>query len=239
MSELLIVRHGQATVGVGNYDQLSERGWEQSRRLGAWLRAHHPEGFAHVVTGDMQRHKQTLEAIGEAYADAGQALCASRVHAALNEFDHDAVLTAFRKLKADHPAAGPLSFDRNADPRALFRALRAGLLAWSEGALEAELEEGWTAFSDRVARGADELRALPDSGASGAPTLVVTSGGVIAQLARRALDLTPAATVSLNLSIRNSALSEFRPIDDGMAVLSWNTLPHLAAREDRALWTHY
>ena len=236
MSELLVVRHGQATVGGDDYDQLSERGWEQSRRLGAWLAAHHPEGFAHVVTGDMRRHKQTLEAIGEAYHAAGRPLCAPCVHGTLNEFDHGAVLAAFRKLKADHPAAGPLNFDRSADSRALFRALRAGLLAWSEGALEAELAEGWHAFSTRVSQGADELRALAGTGA---PTLVVTSGGVIAQLARRALDLSPAATVSLNLSIRNSAISEFRPLDDGMAVLSWNTLPHLAGHADRPLWTHY
>jgi len=235
-NELLVVRHGQATVGGGDYDQLSERGREQSRRLGAWLAAHYPDGFAHVVTGGMRRHKQTLEEIGAAYAAEGRALCAPRVHEALNEFDHSAVLAAFRRLNAGHPAAGAIDFDRKADPRALFRALRAGLLAWCEGALESELAEGWGAFSARVARGADELRALPEAET---PTLVVTSGGVIAQLARRALDLSPAATVSLNLSIRNSALSEFRPLDDGMAVLSWNTLPHLAAREDRALWTHY
>jgi len=236
VSELLVVRHGQATVGVGDYDQLSERGWVQSRRLGAWLLAHHPEGFAHVVTGEMRRHRQTLDAIAEAYDAAGTPLRAPRVHGTLNEFDHDAVLQAFQKLRADHPAAGALNFDRGADPRALFRALRAGLLAWSAGELEEELAEGWTAFSSRVAQGADEIRTLADQGA---PTLVVTSGGVIAQLARRALGLTPAATVNLNLTIRNSALSEFRSLDGALGILSWNTLPHLSDAADRALWTHY
>jgi broad specificity phosphatase PhoE len=236
VSELLIVRHGQATVGVGDYDQLSERGWEQSRRLGAWLLAHHPDGFAHVVTGEMRRHKETLAAIHEAYEQAGRALCAPRVHGALNEFDHDAGAAGVPQAQGGSPAAGPLDFDRKADPRALFRALRAGLLAWSEGELEEELAEGWTAFSARVAQGAEELRALADPGA---PTLVVTSGGVIAQLARRALGLTPAATVNLNLTIRNSALSEFRSFDGTLGILSWNTLPHLAGAADRALWTHY
>ena len=37
MSELIIVRHGQASFLSGNYDQLSERGALQSQRLGTWL----------------------------------------------------------------------------------------------------------------------------------------------------------------------------------------------------------
>ena len=34
---LLLVRHGQASFGAADYDQLSGRGVEQSRRLGDWL----------------------------------------------------------------------------------------------------------------------------------------------------------------------------------------------------------
>ena len=34
---LLLVRHGQASFGAADYDQLSDRGVEQSRRLGQWL----------------------------------------------------------------------------------------------------------------------------------------------------------------------------------------------------------
>jgi broad specificity phosphatase PhoE len=235
VSELLIVRHGQATVGTGHYDKLSERGWEQSRRLGVWLAAHHPEGFAHVVVGGMRRHRETLEAIGEAYTRAGRDLAAATTERALDEFDHQAVLLAYRRLGIGGPAPFE-GVDPRADPRAVYRLLRSALLAWSEGALESDLSEGWTAFSERVAHGAERLRELARDST---PTLVVTSGGVIAQLARRALGLTPAATVTLNLALRNSALSEFRSFDEALGLQSWNTLPHLASSQDRELWTYY
>ena len=34
MGTLYLVRHGQASFGADNYDQLSALGWRQSRRLG-------------------------------------------------------------------------------------------------------------------------------------------------------------------------------------------------------------
>ena len=34
---VLAIRHGQASFGAENYDQLSERGAVQSQRLGTWL----------------------------------------------------------------------------------------------------------------------------------------------------------------------------------------------------------
>ena len=39
MGTLYLVRHGQASFGAANYDQLSPRGLEQSQRLGAYWRA--------------------------------------------------------------------------------------------------------------------------------------------------------------------------------------------------------
>jgi len=42
--------------------------------------------------------------------------------------------------------------------------------------------------------------------------------------------------VQLNLSLRNSALSEFHAGPDGLRLASWNALPHLA--DARELWTY-
>jgi broad specificity phosphatase PhoE len=69
--------------------------------------------------------------------------------------------------------------------------------------------------------------------------LVVTSGGVMAQLAQLALDVPNERAVQLNLSIRNSALAEFHAGADGLKLEAWNAVPHLAAAEHRELWTHY
>ena len=90
MGILLLVRHGQASWGAENYDQLSEIGWEQGRILGRALaeRGIQPDL---VVSGGMQRHQETcagvLESLGgrEVLIDPGW-----------NEFDH---VEVFRKIE--------------------------------------------------------------------------------------------------------------------------------------------
>ena len=54
-----MVRHGQASLFADNYDQLSQKGYQQATTLG-----HHfkEEGiyFDHAFVGPLQRHHQTL-----------------------------------------------------------------------------------------------------------------------------------------------------------------------------------
>ena len=59
---LLLVRHGQASFGKTDYDNLSERGHEQAYLLGQSLAARgiQPD---RVVCGSMKRHRQTLAEI--------------------------------------------------------------------------------------------------------------------------------------------------------------------------------
>lgn len=59
---LLLVRHGQASFGKTDYDNLSERGHEQAYLLGKSLAARgvRPD---RVVCGTMKRHRQTLAEI--------------------------------------------------------------------------------------------------------------------------------------------------------------------------------
>jgi broad specificity phosphatase PhoE len=236
MGELLIVRHGQASFGSADYDRLSERGRLQAKRLATWLLAHYPQGFPAVVRGDMERHRETLEEVERAFADQGIELPPAQTLADLNEFDHRSVLEAFATAHPDHETAIAAEHGRSRDPLALFGFLRAGMLRWASGALDERLAEGWGGFCDRIEAGVCALTRIADERN---PVLVVTSGGVMAQLARVAMALSPSAAVELNLTIRNCAISEFRTTPEGLRMASWNTLPHLSASEDRALWTYY
>jgi hypothetical protein len=67
--------------------------------------------------------------------------------------------------------------------------------------------------------------------------LVLTSGGVAARLAQAALGASDAAAIDLNLSLRNSGLAEFHRLERGLALGSWNAVPHL--HDARELWTYY
>lgn len=225
---LLLVRHGQASYGAADYDQLSERGWEQSRRLGHWL-ARGGHRFRTVVVGGMRRHRQTAEAVAEGFAAAGLDLPEAHEDPGFAEFDHQAVFGAWLDANATHPVAVA---SRSGQPRDVAAMLQAALMAWANDELPG-LPESWSAFGARVHAASERLMALAGEGEA----LVLSSGGVISRLAQIALEVPVHRAVELNLALRNSALSEFHPHGERLRLGSWNALPHLHG--ERALWTYY
>jgi broad specificity phosphatase PhoE len=225
---LLLVRHGQASYGAADYDNLSERGQLQSRRLGDWL-ARGGHRFEAVVVGGMRRHRQTAEGVAEAFAAQGEPLPEPVADEGFAEFDHQAVFGAYVARDPEHPIAVA---SRSGHPRDVAPMLRAALLAWAHDELPG-LPESWAAFGARVQSAGERLEAL----AGDREVLVLSSGGVISRLAQIALDVPVTRAVELNLSLRNTALSEFHPQGGRLRMNSWNALPHLhGARE---LWTDY
>ncbi|MGZ7244367.1 histidine phosphatase family protein, partial [Streptococcus pyogenes] len=68
MGNLYLVRHGQASFGAADYDQLSELGHQQCRHLGAYWREC-GQHFDAVFTGTLRRHAQSLAGIAEGYGN--------------------------------------------------------------------------------------------------------------------------------------------------------------------------
>src|SRR3954447_5496055 len=64
MGTLYLVRHGQASFGAADYDNLSELGHRQAVRLGEYWRERGMR-FDAVITGTLKRHKQTWEGIAQ------------------------------------------------------------------------------------------------------------------------------------------------------------------------------
>ena len=63
MGTLYLVRHGQASFGADNYDQLSALGQRQCQRLGEYFGAK-GRRFSAAITGTLARQTQSLDAIG-------------------------------------------------------------------------------------------------------------------------------------------------------------------------------
>ena len=91
MATIYLIRHGQASFGKENYDQLSPRGWEQGRVLGRWLAGKVTPNA--VFGGNMERHRETVEAIASGYGDA---LPDMQAVDGFNEFDHTQVVERLR-----------------------------------------------------------------------------------------------------------------------------------------------
>ena len=223
---LLLVRHGQASAGTDDYDRLSERGREQCLRLGQWLAAS-GQRFDAIVVGGMTRHRQSFEQVQAAYANAGIDLPDPETDRGLDEFDHHAVFDGFSESQPHHPS---IAASREGGLPALGAMIHAALSAWAEDAIPG-VPERWNEFGARVAEAGKRL--APRRG----HVLVLSSGGVLSRLAQDSLGASTRSAVDLNLSLRNSGLCEFHARPYGLALGSWNALPHL--HDARELWTHY
>ena len=224
---LLLVRHGQASAGSADYDQLSERGAQQCLRLGNWL-ATTGHRFDAVVIGNMRRHRQSFEAVRAAYGAHELPLPVAEADPGLDEFDHHAVFDGFALAQPAHPA---VLGGKQGGLLALGALIHAALSAWSEDRIDG-VPETWKAFGERVHQASGRLASRGNQN-----LLVLTSGGVISRLAQAALGASDRTAVDLNLSLRNSGLCEFHSRPYGLALGSWNALPHL--HDSRDLWTYY
>jgi len=217
MGTLHLVRHGQASFGSADYDQLSELGRRQALRLGAYW-AERGQRIDAVITGSLRRHAQTWAAIAEG---AGLSLT-PLVLPGLNEYDADAVIRCVHP----QPLPRPDSAERY---RQHFRLLRDGLAQWMAGTVS---PQGMPMHAEFV-RGVADALDLVRQRHHGQNVLIVSSGGPIATAVGEVLALSPEATIGLNLRIRNCALTEFEFTPKRHHLLTYNTLPHLDAPEYR------
>ena len=84
MSELLLVRHGQARLFTEDYDRLSDLGIQQAAALGQFWIAQgvRPDS---VWTGTMIRQIRTAEAVGDIFLNHGEHWPEPTVSENLNE----------------------------------------------------------------------------------------------------------------------------------------------------------
>jgi len=214
MGTLYLVRHGQASFGADDYDQLSDLGRRQSVRLGQYLRERFGEQlrFDAVLTGTLRRQQQTWQGIAEG---AGLHDTPRLEWPGLNEYDSHAVIHAI------HPEPLPQA-DTPELYRAHFRILRDGLGAWMRGDTQ---PAGMPSYADWVAGivGAlDHVRRQCTGDA-----LIVSSGGPISTAVGHLLGTSADTTIELNLRYRNSAVTELAFNPKRHALVTYNTLPHL------------
>ena len=211
MGKLYLVRHGQASFGAADYDQLSALGEQQSRRLGQWFLARSIR-FDAVFTGTLRRHAQTLAGIEQGMHARHEA----QALPGLNEYDSEAVVHAI------HP--GPIAApDTPEQVRQHFRLLRDGLRQWMAGATQ---PEGMTTHAGFVAGVVSVLDLVRREHVDGS-VLIVSSGGPIASAIGHMLGLAAEPTIELNMHIRNSAVSEVKVGPQRHTLITFNTLPHL------------
>jgi broad specificity phosphatase PhoE len=229
LSSLYLIRHGQAGTRR-DYDALSDLGRRQAYLLGQYLAAQKVE-FRALITGCLNRQRQTALEVWRAYRAAGVSTPDITFDPNWNEFDMTAVFSEFAPLlsgadpvfKADYEDLLQKLEDENSPLHHAWtecdtRAMR----AWMEAQYPCRTES-WKAFCARVLKGRESLRDCQ----SGDAVAIFTSAAPIAIWVATALGLSNGNVMRLAGVMYNSALTTLRLRNDDLMLFSFNSVPHL------------
>lgn len=226
MAVIRLIRHGQASFGLGEYDKLSELGQLQSETLGRSLKRRAGDVDL-VVCGEMLRHRQTAEAALAAMGVDAEL----RIDTRWNEFDHEEVI-ARHKPAYRSKTLMVADLVRKGDPRRQFQLLfDAALARWTSGQHDDDYSEPWPRFA---ARAREALEAL--AGERAGSVLVFTSGGPVSSAATGLLGMGADGWLRLNRTCANCSETKVVAGRSGLSLVSWNAHPWFDA--DRELLSY-
>jgi broad specificity phosphatase PhoE len=189
MGQLYLIRHGQASFGAEDYDNLSELGHQQAQQLGAYFKQKNLQ-FDAVITGTLRRHTQTWEGIAQGAGFTHEPLQLP----GLNEYDSHAVIATIHPGKLEKPDTPEMY-------RHHFRLLKDGLTQWMNGVVSPIGMPSYMDFQQGVVNALDLVRKNHSgdkgddktNGKSG-NILIVSSGGPISTAVGHILGTCASAT---------------------------------------------
>jgi broad specificity phosphatase PhoE len=231
MSTLYLVRHGQASFGTDNYDQLSATGREQVQVLGGYF-ASLGERIDTIYSGALMRQRETAEILAAALGPQRPPI---RIDPAFDEYDSEVILREFAASlpPAQLAEAGwpGLRTDRRRFQFFLERAAR----AWVDASIEAAEMVPWKGFHGRIIASVETI--MREEGRS--KTLVLsTSGGVIGTIVAHVLGLANHIGIELNWAVHNASITRLIYNADKVSLSMFNGLPHLDREGRRELITY-
>ncbi|MGD9531736.1 histidine phosphatase family protein [Pseudonocardia sp.] len=199
MPIVALVRHGQASFGAADYDELSPLGRRQAQVVGEEL-ARRGLREPLLARGTLRRQRDTLSALAGAAAFPGE----PAVDARWDEYDHEALLLRYGGPERAAAVRG--------DSRAFQALLDVALAAW-------DADGGWAGFADGAAAA---LAELADRLPRGRDAVVVTSGGVLGALAAHLVGAGAATAVAFNRVAVNAAVTTVIVGSRGASLLTFN-----------------
>jgi broad specificity phosphatase PhoE len=222
LGDLYVIRHAQASFGRDDYDQLSELGFRQTDLLGAYLRKAGIR-FSALYSGSLRRQMETATPLLSCLTETLSAEIA--ILPEFNEYDSSAVIQSqIQYLVREDPSLEEDLPRLQTDRRALQRILDLSLSRWMSATEAVAGLETWSAFNQRVQEGI--VRILSESG-SGKTVALVTSGGPLSAILKKALSLSNTETVQLSWQIRNASVTTFKYNRDRLTLSSFNNVAHL------------
>ncbi len=229
MAAIYLIRHGQASFGKANYDQLSEKGIQQSVILGkSWSKNLSP---TLCFAGAMARHEQTQNGFYEGFEEPK---LKPIIFPDLNEFDHEDILIKFDKNWLDLEYMNK-KYANKPDPKASFNQdFVLAIKRWMSDEYHSEYGESWQQFKYRCLKGFNDVIKHTQTLSANRSTkhqhiAVFSSGGTISVILANILGLSDLESLKLNQQIRNTSVSKILFSKENISVDYYNNYSHLTS----------
>jgi len=235
MSMIYMIRHGQASFGKEDYDQLSPLGKQQARILAQHLldTGFQPDA---VYSGTMARQTATAEEVLSAYRFASRKVPQIEMLSGFNEYDTVAIVKAlFPDMVKDDPSLRDELPKMYASKDSFKRVFEAAMLRWVTGEFNSPEFESWEALKARVT---GSLRLIMEKHGRGRTLAVFTSGGTIAAFLAHVLGISGERAIRLNWQLVNSSVSRFMYNEERITLAGFNSFTHLELTGDPTLITY-
>ncbi|AXV07954.1 Phosphoglycerate mutase family protein [Euzebya pacifica] len=204
MPTVTLLRHGQASFGAADYDNLSELGHQQAGVAADTLA---DRGLRNpvVASGTLRRQRDTAAPVARRFG-----VDDIRVDPRWNEYDHVAMVEHAVTASGRSMPTGEREFQAVLDT---------ALSRW----VTDDAADGWRAFSGGAVAALEEL---VEGLEPGRDAVVATSGGVIAAIAAHLLRGGADTVVALNRVVVNAAFTTLLAGRSGLSLLGFNDHAH-------------
>lgn len=183
MANLLVVRHGQASFGADNYDQLSSLGQRQADLTGEFLRQMGTR-FSAAYSGDLSRQRETGQRVLDQLEQPQELIIDPR----FNEVQTDEQIEVMMPLLLERDARfADLVAAMDTDTKSFQKIIETVFNYWVSPECDVSGIQSWKDYHGGVVSAFEDAMA---SAASGTDTIIFTSGGTIATIVGHVLKLT-------------------------------------------------
>lgn len=224
MSKIYMVRHGQASFGKENYDQLSEKGRKQCGILAEHL-IRTGLSFDAVYAGDMARQKDTAREMIAVYRAYGRSLPELCIMPEFNEYSsRDIIMAHIGDMAQEDPHLKTDLESFYVDKKAFQRVFEKIMARWISGEIDKPGVIRWQDFCERVQSG---LRKVMAENGRKKKILICTSGGPISAAVQMALGLSDEKALRIAWHLINTSVTTFVYDNDRVELTTFNNAAHL------------